>query len=393
MLESIALIFLFGLAGGRAASALRLPRLLGMLLAGMLIGPCGLALLGEPMLALSGDLRKLALIIILARAGLSLNLEDLKKVGRPAMLMCFVPACFEIAGMLLLAPRILGISLADAAVMGAVVAAVSPAVVVPQMLRLMDEGWGTREGIPQLILAGASVDDVFVIVLFSAFTSLAAGKDVGAAHFLQIPVSIVLGVVLGIAAGYLLGRLLRRTGMRPQAEVLLLLSVSILLAWAEQPASVLGVPFSGLLAVMSCGLAAAGTAPAAARRLSEAYGSLWAAAEIVLFVLVGAAVELGSAAEAGLPAAALILLVLVFRAAGVLACLLGTRLKAGERLFCVIAYLPKATVQAAIGAVPLAMGLGCGSIVLTVSVLSILISAPIGAVGMSLSYKKLLEKA
>lgn len=208
MLESIALIFLFGLAGGRAASALRLPRLLGMLLAGMLIGPCGLALLGEPMLALSGDLRKLALIIILARAGLSLNLEDLKKVGRPAMLMCFVPACFEIAGMLLLAPRILGISLADAAVMGAVVAAVSPAVVVPQMLRLMDEGWGTREGIPQLILAGASVDDVFVIVLFSAFTSLAAGKDVGAAHFLQIPVSIVLGVVLGIAAGYLLGRLL-----------------------------------------------------------------------------------------------------------------------------------------------------------------------------------------
>lgn len=346
-----------------------------MLLTGILLGPYVLNLLDSSILGISADLRQIALIIILTRAGLNLDLEDLKKVGRPAALLCFVPAAFEIAGMLLLAPRLLGISLLEAAVMGTVVAAVSPAVVVPGMLKLMEEGYGTKKSIPQMIMAGASVDDVFVIVLFTSFTGLAGGGGISAWDFVRIPVSILLGLAGGILCGILLAVFFRKVHMRDSVKVIIILSLSFLLVTLEHALTGI-VGFSGLLAVMSMGIALQKGRKEAAVRLSAKYSKLWVAAELLLFVLVGAAVDIPYAFRAGAAAAAVILGVLVFRMLGVLICLLGTELNRKEKLFCMFAYMPKATVQAAIGSVPLAMGLACGNIVLTVAVLAILITAP-----------------
>ena len=392
MLTSIALIFLVGMSLGWIVTRLRLSSLLGMLLTGILLGPYVLDLLDPSILGISADLRQLALIIILTRAGLSLNLEDLKKVGRPAVLLCFVPACFEIVGMVILAPRLLGISLLDAAIMGAVVAAVSPAVIVPKMLRLMEMGFGTRRSIPQMILAGASVDDVFVIVMFTAFTGLAQGGTFSPATFVQIPVSIVTGIAVGLAVGVAFGAVYRRIHVRDSVKVVVLLSLSFLFVALENAVKGI-VPFSGLLAVMSCGIAINRRRPELAARLSGKYNRLWVAAEVLLFVLVGATVDIGYAAAAGAAAVLVVLGALVFRMAGVFVCLLRTPLSAKERLFCMIAYTPKATVQAAIGSVPLSMGLGCGQIVLTVAVLAILITAPLGAFSIDLTYRRLLGQA
>lgn len=392
MLTSLALIFLVGMSLGWIVTRLRLPSLLGMLLTGILLGPYVLDLLDPSILGISADLRQLALIIILTRAGLSLNLEDLKKVGRPAVLLCFVPACFEIVGMVILAPRLLGISLLDAAIMGAVVAAVSPAVIVPKMLRLMEMGFGTRRSIPQMILAGASVDDVFVIVMFTAFTGLAQGGTFSPATFVQIPVSIVTGIAVGLAVGVAFGAVYRRIHVRDSVKVVVLLSLSFLFVALENAVKGI-VPFSGLLAVMSCGIAINRRRPELAARLSGKYNRLWVAAEVLLFVLVGATVDIGYAAAAGAAAVLVVLGALVFRMAGVFVCLLRTPLSAKERLFCMIAYTPKATVQAAIGSVPLSMGLGCGQIVLTVAVLAILITAPLGAFSIDLTYRRLLGQA
>lgn len=392
MLTSLALIFLVGMSLGWIVTRLRLPSLLGMLLTGILLGPYVLDLLDPSILGISADLRQLALIIILTRAGLSLNLEDLKKVGRPAVLLCFVPACFEIVGMVILAPRLLGISLLDAAIMGAVAAAVSPAVIVPKMLRLMEMGFGTRRSIPQMILAGASVDDVFVIVMFTAFTGLAQGGTFSPATFVQIPVSIVTGIAVGLAVGVAFGAVYRRIHVRDSVEVVVLLSLSFLFVALENAVKGI-VPFSGLLAVMSCGIAINRRRPELAARLSGKYNRLWVAAEVLLFVLVGATVDIGYAAAAGAAAVLVVLGALVFRMAGVFVCLLRTPLSAKERLFCMIAYTPKATVQAAIGSVPLSMGLGCGQIVLTVAVLAILITAPLGAFSIDLTYRRLLGQA
>lgn len=392
MLTSLALIFLVGMSLGWIVTRLRLPSLLGMLLTGILLGPYVLDLLDPSILGISADLRQLALIIILTRAGLSLNLEDLKKVGRPAVLLCFVPACFEIVGMVTLAPRLLGISLLDAAIMGAVVAAVSPAVIVPKMLRLMELGFGTRRSIPQMILAGASVDDVFVIVMFTAFTGLAQGGTFSPATFVQIPVSIVTGIAVGLAVGVAFGAVYRRIHVRDSVKVVVLLSLSFLFVALENAVKGI-VPFSGLLAVMSCGIAINRRRPELAARLSGKYNRLWVAAEVLLFVLVGATVDIGYAATAGAAAVLVVLGALVFRMAGVFVCLLRTLLSAKERLFCMIAYTPKATVQAAIGSVPLSMGLGCGQIVLTVAVLAILITAPLGAFSIDLTYRRLLGQA
>lgn len=392
MLTSLALIFLVGMSLGWIVTRLRLPSLLGMLLTGILLGPYVLDLLDASILGISADLRQLALIIILTRAGLSLNLEDLKKVGRPAVLMCFVPACFEIVGMVTLAPRLLGISVLDAAIMGAVVAAVSPAVIVPKMLRLMELGFGTRRSIPQMILAGASVDDVFVIVMFTAFTGLAQGGTFSPATFVQIPVSIVTGIAVGLAVGVAFGAVYRRIHVRDSVKVVVLLSLSFLFVALENVVKGI-VPFSGLLAVMSCGIAINRRRPELAARLSGKYNRLWVAAEVLLFVLVGATVDIGYAAAAGAAAVLVVLGALVFRMAGVFVCLLRTPLSAKERLFCMIAYTPKATVQAAIGSVPLTMGLGCGQIVLTVAVLAILITAPLGAFSIDLTYRRLLGQA
>ena len=369
---------------------LNLPQLLGMLLTGILLGPYALNLLDGSILSISADLRQIALIIILTRAGLNLDVADLKKVGRAAVLMCFVPASFEILGMLALAPRILGISLLDAAIMGTVVGAVSPAVIVPKMLKLMDERYGTRESIPQLIMAGASVDDVFVIVLFTSFTGLAQGGTASALDLMRIPTSIVLGLAAGAVCGLLLALAFRKIHMRDSAKVIIILSISFLLVTLEHSLSgALG--FSGLLAVMGMGSALQRRRGEVAARLSAKYSKLWVAAELLLFVLVGATVDVGYALASGGAAVLLIFGVLVFRMAGVFLCLLGTSLDRGERLFCMIAYMPKATVQAAIGAIPLSMGLACGQIVLTVAVLSILITAPLGSFLIERTYKKLLK--
>ena len=391
MLLSIALILLTGLLLGGLFSKIKLPSLLGMIIVGIVLGPHALNLIDESILNISADLRQIALVIILTRAGLSLDISDLKRVGRPAILMCFVPACVEIIGTVLLAPLLLGISTLEAAVMGSVLAAVSPAVIVPRMIRLMEEGYGVDKGIPQLILAGASVDDVFVIIIFTAFTSLASTGELSPVSILQIPVSIVLGIVAGVIVGMVLVKFFRTFHMRDSVKLLIILSFSFLLIEMQNQLEGI-VPFSGLLAIMSLGIVIKRKYDILAKRLSGKYNKLWVAAEIFLFVLVGATVDLKYAAVAGVSAVLLVAGALVFRMIGVALCLIKTDLSRKERLFCMVAYVPKATVQAAIGAIPLTMGLSCGQIVLTVAVLSILITAPFGAICIDNLYKKLLEK-
>ena len=391
MLTSLALILLCGMVLGSLFNKLRLPSLVGMIVTGVMLGPYALNLLDDSILMISPDLRQLALIIILTRAGLSLDLDDLKKVGRPALLMCFVPACFEIAGIVLLAPPLLGVTYREAAVMGAVVAAVSPAVIVPRMLRLMEEGYGTARSIPQLILAGASVDDIFVIVLFASFVQLEQGQAVSVGQLASIPISIVLGLAGGLVCGFVLSRLFAALHMRDSVKVVILLSISFLLIALEHAVAHV-VAFSGLLAVMAAGAAVLQQTPAVAKRLSAKFSKLWVGAEIILFVLVGATVDIRYAAAAGGAVALVILGALVLRMLGVLVCVVKTRLVWKERVFCMLAYLPKATVQAAIGAIPLTMGLACGQTVLTVAVLAIVITAPLGALAIDRTYKRLLTR-
>ena len=389
---SIACLFLCGLTLAEIFDKLRLPRRLGMILAGILIGPGVLGWLHPSLLGISPDLRQIALIIILTRAGLSLKAADLKKVGRPAALLCFVPACFEIGGFLLLGPPLLHISLLDAAIVGATLAAVSPAVIVPRMLKLMDSGYGANKSIPQMILAGASVDDVFVIVVFGSVTSLAQTGNFSALSFLNIPVSIISGLGVGLLCGVVLLILFRFVRLPDTIRMILMLCAGLLLAALEtflKP----WVAMSAMLGVMAMGFLVFQRAPAIAKPLSQKFSTLWVFGEIVLFVLVGANVDLHYAISAGFAPVLLILAALVFRSVGVLLSLIATPLTLKERLFCVIAYLPKATVQAAIGGVPLAMGLPCGQLVLTVAVLGILITAPIGAIGIDLTYRKFLSPA
>lgn len=389
MLLSIAYMLLLGMFTGWLCKKLHLPGLLGMIFTGMVLGPYGLNLIDGSILNISAELRKIALIIILTRAGLSLNIKDLKKVGRPAVLMCFLPACFELAGMMILAPRLLGLSLLDSAILGAVIGAVSPAVIVPKMLKLMEENYGTKKGIPQLILAGASVDDVFIIVLFSAFTGLAVGDSFSPAGFFKVPVSILLGIAVGILSGYLLGVYLKKVHIRDTVKVAILLCFSFVLSALEDAYSHI-IPFSSLIAVMCVGIALQQKRNEVSKRLAEKFNKLWIVAEVVLFVLVGAAVDIKYAKAGGISVVLLIFGVLLFRMLGVLCCLIRTELNWKERLFCMIGYMPKATVQAAIGGIPLAMGLSCGNIVLSVAVVAIIITAPLGAFLIDLTYKKLL---
>lgn len=398
MLASLSLIFIVGLSMAAVCQRLRLPRIIGMLISGAVLGPYVLDLLDPSILGISSELRQAALIIILIRAGLSLQISDLKKVGRPAVMMSFVPAGFEILCYFLFAPYILGITKTEAAVMGAVLGAVSPAVVVPRMVWLTEQKYGTDKSIPQLIMAGASCDDIFVIVLFSTFVGMAQGGSAQITDFLKIPVSIILGIILGAIFGYALAVFFetaykRNHYIRNSMKVIIILAAAFLLtateAWLKNTVAV-----SGLLAVVSMACVLRGkTAASVSTRLSQKFGKLWLAAEVLLFVLVGAAVDIRYMLKAGLGAVAMILIALVFRCAGVSLCLIGTKLNFKERIFCIIAYLPKATVQAAIGSVPLAMGLSCGSIVLSVAVLAIVITAPLGAFGMDISYKKLLTKS
>jgi NhaP-type Na+/H+ or K+/H+ antiporter len=397
MLASLSLIFLVGLAMGAICQKLKMPRIIGMLVTGIVLGPYVLDFLDPSILSISSELRKLALIIILLKAGLSLDLKDLKKAGRPAILMSFVPATCEIAGYILFAPLLLGINRIEAAVMGAVLGAVSPAVVIPRMVMLMEEKYGTKKAIPQMIMAGASCDDIFVIVLFTTFLSMAQGGSADIIDFVNIPVSIVLGILLGAVTGYGLYLFFETSYahkhcVRNSTKVIIVLGFSMLLVsvegWLEGKVSV-----SGLLAVvsMACVIKIKSTA-SVSKRLSEKFGKLWIAAEVVLFVLVGAAVDIRYTLSAGIAAVFMIFIALIFRTVGVLICTIKTKLNIKERIFCVIAYLPKATVQAAIGSVPLAAGLACGKIILSVAVLAIIITAPLGALGIDNTYKKLLEK-
>ena len=391
MLTSIAVILLLGLLIGWIFSKLKLPSLLGMVIVGIVLSPHALNLIDESILGISGELRQIALVIILTRAGLSLDVSDLKKVGRPAVLMCFVPACVEILGTVILAPMLLGVTMLEASIIGSVIAAVSPAVIVPRMIKLIDEGYGKAKSIPQLILAGASVDDVFVIVVFTAFTALASTGEMSVTSFIQIPISIVLGIMLGGCVGIVLVAFFKKCHMRDSVKILIILSISFLLLEVENRLQGY-IPVSGLLAIMSMGIIIKQKYGVLALRLSAKYNKLWLGAEVFLFVLVGATVDLRYVVSAGVSAVLLILGALLFRMTGVAVSLLKTGLSKRERLFCMVAYTPKATVQAAIGAIPLSMGLECGNIVLTVAVLSILITAPFGAICVDNLYKRLLEK-
>ncbi|OON85225.1 potassium transporter [Oribacterium sp. C9] len=391
MLLSISLIFILGMSLGFICKKLKLPSLIGLLITGILLGLYVLNLIDGSILGISSELRKIALIIILTRAGLGLDVSGLKKIGRPAFLMCFVPATCELIGMLILAPGLLGLPLLDAAILGAVLAAVSPAVVVPRMVKLMDEGYGTEEGIPQLILAGASVDDVYVIVLFSTFLSMAQGQEISLTSFVNIPVSIFLGMIIGLLIGSALAFYFKNVHIRDTVKVLIILCISFILVYMEDSMHT-PITFSALISIMFIGIGLQKKRQIVAERLSKKYEKLWVAAEVLLFVLVGAAINIYYIGNVGLRAILLIMGVLIFRMLGVLLCLIGTKLNRKERLFIMMAYTPKATVQAAIGGIPLSMGLSCGDVVLTVAVLAIVITAPLGAFAIDSTYKNLLSK-
>ena len=391
MLISLSLVFIVGLCLGAIMKKIKAPMLLGFLLSGIILGPYILDLLDPSLLGISAELRKIALIIILTRAGLALDVEDLKKIGRPACLLSFVPASFEMAAVTIFAPLFFDMTYIEAALMGSVLAAVSPAVVVPKMLYLKENGYGREKRIPDMILAGASVDDVFVIVFFSSFLALADGGTVSASAFVKIPFSILDGIILGLAIGYVFARVFKRFHVRDSVKVVVSMSISFLLVGGEDWIN-LFVPVSALLAVMAAGIAVKKSRNEVAVRLSAKYGKLWVAAEIILFVLVGATVNPAYILSEGPKAVLLLVISLAFRMCGVVVSLIGTPLTRKERLFVAIAYTPKATVQAAIGSVPLAMGLGCGEVIVTVAVLSILLTAPLGAFMIDLVHKKLLTR-
>lgn len=390
MLLSLSFILIFGMLAGWLCSKLKLPSLMGMLIVGIIIGPSCLNILDVSVLNISAQIRRIALLIILLRAGLNLKLEDLKKIGRPAIMMCFIPATMEILGVLLIAPALFRLPVIDSLILGTVIAAVSPAVVVPHMLRIMEEGYGVQKGIPQMILAGASADDVFVIVLFTSLTGIAGGETFHFTSLMRIPSSILLGIGGGIITGYVLQLLLSKIQLSWEKSLILFMAVSFLLVTLDD--SMTGfIGFSGLIAVMSMGMTFTRYSQEKAEGLSKGFSKLWTVSEIFLFVLVGAAVDISYAFQSGITAVILILAALLFRMMGVALCVIGTELKWKERLFCMIAYTPKATVQAAIGAIPLSMGLPSGNIILTVAVIAILITAPLGAFMIDLTYKKFLS--
>lgn len=390
MIISLAYIFLLAMSLSFIFKKVKCPSLLAYIITGILLGPYVLNLIDNSILNISSELRQIALIIILIRAGITLNISDLKKVGRPAILMCFIPACFEMIGMCLLAPKLLGLTLLESAILGAVIAAVSPAVIVPKMIKLIEDEYGKKNSIPQLILAGASVDDVFVIVMFTSFTGLATGDSLNLFKFISIPISIIFGILAGLFTGFVLIKLFKKVHMRDTVKVIILLSISFILVTLETWLKEI-IPISGLIAVMSMGIMINKKYDILAKRITGKFSKLWVASEIMLFVLVGASVNITYALNAGINTIILVLAVLVFRILGVFVCFIKTNLSFKEKIFCMIAYMPKATVQAAIGGIPLAIGLECGEIVLTVAVIAILITATLGAFGIDLTYKKLLD--
>lgn len=391
MLTSLALIFLLGIIIGGIFNKLKLPSLIGMIITGIIISPYSLNLLDDSIINISKDLRQIALVIILTRAGLSLNINDLKKIGRPAVLMCFVPATFEMLAVTLIAPMFLNVTYIEAAIMGAVIAAVSPAIIVPRMIRLKEEGYGKKNNIPDMILAGASVDDVFVIVLFTSFLAMEMGSGFSGFSLLKIPISIILGILVGLLLGYSLVKLFKRYKFRDTIKLIIIISISFLLLEVENRLTGI-VTMSALLAIMTMAMSISKNNESLGKRLSNKYNKLWVGAEIILFVLVGATVNLEYAKKSGLAAVIIVVLSLAIRGIGVYVSLVKTKLNNKEKVFSILAYMPKATVQASIGGIPLLMGLSCGEDVLIVAVISILLTAPIGAIAIDKTYKKLLDK-
>lgn len=390
MLLSLGLIFILGIFVGKIFNKLKLPSLLGMLIVGIILSPSVLNVIDSYTIEISPILRKIALIIILMRAGMNLDIKKLKQVGRPAMLMCFVPASFEILGIVILAPMFLGVSQLEALVIGTVLSAVSPAVIVPKMLKLKEKGYGQNKSIPEMIMAGASVDDVFVIVLFTTFSGLLKNGDINAESFMVIPTSIIFGVLGGTIIGVFIYMLFKYIKISLNQQIIVILGISFLFLAFEDSLKGLFIGFSGSLAVMALGITLRVKNENTIKKLSEKFSSLWSGAEILLFVLVGVTVDINYVFKAGLSVVILILLALIFRIIGVLLCLVKSNLNNKEKAFTVMAYMPKATVQAAIGGLPLSMGLAIGDITLTVAVISILITAPIGAFLIDFFHKKLL---
>lgn len=391
MLLSIALIILISLMLAKFFQLLKLPSIVGMLIAGVLLGPYVFNLIDGAILDVSGDLRQIALIVILIRAGLALKLEDMKKMGWPALFMAFLPATFEIIGVVLLASMLFNLSLIEAALLGSILAAVSPAVVVPRMIKLMESGYGYKKRIPHLVLSGASLDDIYVIILFTSFLQSFIRGDFTFSMFYQIPLSIVLGIGLGLLVGFILVPFFKKFHMRDTVKVLCLFAFGFLLIVLESSVKAY-VHISGLLAVMVLGGVIHHMYPVLAKRLVSKFEKIWVIAEMMLFVLVGAAVDITVIPSIGFKAILLIMGALVFRMLGVWVSLIKTPLKFKEKLFISIAYLPKATVQAAIGAIPLTLGLSSGYLMLTVAVLAILITAPLGAIGIDLTYRHFLDQ-
>lgn len=392
MLFDIGLIFIFGIILARLCEKVGLAPIIGMLVAGIIISPNQLGLVGEEIVRISPELRQIALLVILSRAGLSLNFDRLKRVGRPAILLSFIPASLEMIGIVIFARIFFDIDTIDAAILAAVLAAVSPAIVVPRMIRLMDEGYGQDKSIPEMILAAASVDDVFVIVFFSSFLGLKTGGSLRAMSFLNIPISIATGILLGLVTGKILLIILRKVDLNPIYQAMIFISASFLLLRFEEILKPY-LAISALIAIMAAGMTINRKDEDLARNLLEPYNDLWKVFELLLFVLVGVSVDLAYVREAGILALVLIAIGLVFRMIGVNLSLIGTELNNNERLFTSLAYLPKATVQAAIGPVALQMGLAAGNLILSVSVIAILFTAPLGAILTDKTYKILLKKS
>lgn len=391
MLLSIALIIFSGLLFGCVMKKIRLPAIIGYLFAGFLIGPYCLGWLDISILQISGEIRQIALVIILMKAGLSLDVDDLRRIGRPAVLLCFVPATCEILSFVLFAPWLLNLSLIESALLGSVLAAVSPAIVVPRMTRMMDEGWGTGKGIPQMIVAGASADDVYVIVIFSALLSLCSGGSVTAWDFLQIPIAVISGILVGITTGLCMAFLLKKIQMSTVHEFIILLSASFLLLALEDAMKPL-FSLSGLLATMSMCITIRFRDIQTAKENAQLCGKVWICAEIFLFTLVGAIVNVSYIAQAGFFMIVMLLIGLCFRLAGTWLSVSGKGLTMKDKVFCAFAETPKATVQAAIGGIPLTAGLACGNTILAFAVLAILVTAPVGAILIDSTYQKWLTK-
>ncbi len=389
MLLSMALIILVGFVLGGLLHRIGIPSLIGMMAAGVLLGPTLLNMISPNLLLIGPELRQMALIVILLRAGLALDLKDLQAIGRPAVLLSFVPATFELLAVMGLSHLLLGLSLLDGAILGAILAAVSPAVVVPRMLNLMERQWGQTHKVPQLVMAGASADDLFVIMVFSILLAVATGSGWSMAIVLKLPVSIVAGIGLGYGVGWTLVAVFRRWHMRDTVKVLVLLSASFMMVALEP--LVPFFPYSGLLGVMSLGVAILHRYPVLAKRITGKFSKIWVASELMLFALVGAAVDFSVLGQTGILAVMVVVGALMIRMMGVGVSLLKTPLTPKERGFVALAYLPKATVQAAIGSIPLAMGLASGGLMLSIAVLAIVISAPIGALAIDHTAQRLLS--